>query len=56
MGIKGVYSKGNMSSRFRVSQYRNRDKELLGMAESKVKHRRPWKRLARTLEGFNQRS
>ena len=56
VGIKGVYSKGNMSSRFRVSQYRNRGKELLGVAEGGVKQRGPWERLAWTLEGVCQRS
>ena len=56
MRIRGVHSKGNRSFRFSVSQYRNRGKELLGVAEGGVKQRGPWERLARTLEGVGQRS
>ena len=55
-GIRGVNSKENWSSRFRVSQHRNRDKELLGLAEGGVTHRGPTERLPRTLEGVGERS
>ena len=37
-------------------EHRNRDKELLGVAEGKVKHRGPIERLSGTLEGIDKRS
>ena len=39
--VGGIYSKGDSSTRFRVSKYRNRGKELLGKDEGGVELRSP---------------
>ena len=54
--VKGVYSKGDRSTRFSVTKYRDRGKELLGQDEGGVEFRSPQERLARTIEGIGERS
>ena len=39
--VGGVYSKGDGSTRFRMSKYRDRGKGLLGVDEGGVKLRSP---------------
>ena len=56
MGIGGVYSKGDKSSRFRTSKNRDRWEELLGKEKGRVKLGGPQERLALTLKGVGERS
>ena len=50
VGIGGVDSKGDRSTRFRVSKYRDRGQELLGKDGGGVELRSPQERLAQTLD------
>ena len=50
MRVRGVYSKGDRSTRFRVSKYRDRGQELLGKDGGGVELRSPQERLAQTLD------
>ena len=56
VGLRGVNSKGNRSSRFRMYQHRHRGEKQLGMVEGGVKHREPGERFPRTLEGVGETS
>ena len=51
-----MYSKGNLSTRFRVSKHRDRGKEHLGQDEGGVELSCPQERFARTLQGVGERS
>ena len=54
--VGGIYSKGDRSTRFRVSKYRDRGEELLGEDEGGVELRSPQERLTGALEGVGKRS
>ena len=56
MRVRGVYSKGDRSTRFRVSKYQNRGKELLSEDKSGVKLGGPPERFSRTFEGVGEMS
>ena len=49
MGVRGVYSQGDRSTRFRVSKNGDGGKELLGKVEGGVKLGGPQERFAQTL-------
>ena len=56
LGIGGVYSKGDRSSRFRMSKNRDICEKLLGKNKGRFKLGGPLERLARTLKSVGERS